>query len=78
MIIDNYNIRLGMAYARELIESSPANISAQPIIENLQRSLVNKPLAQRVGIMIVIGRLRENGLMAKFAPLLNSDGDVTV
>jgi hypothetical protein len=58
MIIDNYNIRLGMAYARELIESSPANISAEPIIENLQRSLVNKPLAQRVGIMIVIKRLK--------------------
>jgi len=59
MTIDNYNIRLGMAYARELIESSPANISAEPIIENLQRSLVNKPLAQRVGILIVIRKLRE-------------------
>lgn len=58
MTIDNYNIRLGMAYARELIESSPANISAEPIIENLQRSLVNKPLAQRVGILIVIRKLR--------------------
>lgn len=58
MIIDNYNIRLDMAYARELIESSPTNISAQPIIENLQRSLVNKPLAQRVGILIVIRKLR--------------------
>lgn len=77
MTIDNYNIRLGMAYARELIESSPANISAEPIIENLQRSLVNKPLAQRVGILIVINKLRANGLMAKFAPILNSDGDVT-
>jgi hypothetical protein len=65
MTIDNYNIRLGMAYARELIESSPANISAQPIIENLQRSLVNKPLAQRVGIMIVINKLRmEKGMTA--------------
>lgn len=78
MIIDNYNMLKGMAYARELIESSPANISAEPIIENLQRSLVNKPLAQRVGIMIVINKLRENGLMAKFTPILNSDGDVTV
>lgn len=77
-MIDNYNIRLGMAYARELIESSPANISAEPIIENLQRSLVNKPLAQRVGILIVINKLRANGLTAKFAPILNSDGDVTV
>lgn len=65
MIIDNYNIRLGMAYARELIESSPANISAAPIIDNLQRSLVNKPLAQRVGIMIVINKLRmEKGITA--------------
>lgn len=59
MIIDNYNIRLGMAYARELIESSPANISAKPIIDNLQRSLTNKPLAQRVGILLVIRKLRE-------------------
>lgn len=58
MIIDNYNIRLGMAYAREMIESSPANISAQPIIDNLQRSLANKPLAQRAGIMIVINKLK--------------------
>lgn len=65
MIIDNYNIRLGIAYARELIESSPANISAEPIIENLQRSLVNKPLAQRVGIMIVINKLKsEKGMTA--------------
>lgn len=64
-MIDNYNIRLGMAYARELIESSPANISAEPIIENLQRSLVNKPLAQRVGILIVINKLRiEKGMTA--------------
>lgn len=65
MIIDNYNIRLGMAYARELIESSPANISPEPIIENSQRSLVNKPLAQRVGIMIVINKLKsEKGMTA--------------
>lgn len=65
MIIDNYNIRLGMAYARELIESSPANISSQPIIENLQRSLVNKPMAQRVGIVIVINTLKsEKGMTA--------------
>jgi hypothetical protein len=69
MKLDNYNILLGMAYARELIESSPANISAQTIIENLQRSLVNKPLAQRVGIMIVIRKLREVPVVAHADPV---------
>lgn len=34
-------------------------------IENLQRSLANKPLAQRVGIMIVINKLKaEKGMTA--------------
>lgn len=62
-MIDNYNIRLGMAYARELIESSPANISAEPIIENLKRSLGNKPEAMQKGIESVIQLLEDTARM---------------
>lgn len=51
---DLYNFRLGQAFAREMIESAPSNLSVQPIIDKLLLSLSNKPKAQQDGIQSVI------------------------
>jgi len=51
---DLYNYRLGQSFAREMFETAPSNLSIEPIIENLKRSLGNKPPAQQAGIRSVI------------------------
>lgn len=51
---DLYNYRLGQSFAREMFETAPSNLSIEPIIANLQRSLGNKPPAQQAGIRSVI------------------------
>lgn len=54
MRLDQYNIRQGKMFAIELIAMAPANLSVQPIIDNLVKSMVNKPPAQQEGIRLVI------------------------
>lgn len=58
MRLDQYNIRQGKIFAIEMVAMAPANLSVQPIIDNLVKSLANKPPAQQEGIRQVIGHLQ--------------------
>ena len=51
---DLYGFRQGVDFARQMILDAPRNLSPKPIIENLMRSLGNKPPAQQEGIKSVI------------------------
>lgn len=53
-MVDQYLLNQGIQFAREMIMGSPRNISPEPIIENLRRSMANKPEAMQEGIRRVI------------------------
>ena len=51
---DHYLHNQGVQFARDMILDARGNLSAVPIIENLKRSLGNKPEAMQIGIQKVI------------------------
>lgn len=51
---DHYLHNQGVQFAREMILDAKGNFSAVPIIDNLKRSLGNKPEAMQRGIQKVI------------------------
>lgn len=55
---DLYIYRQGQEFAREMVASAPGNLSAQPIIQSLERSLANKPARFAEGIESIIAVLR--------------------
>lgn len=55
---DLYIYRQGQAFAREMVENAPGNLSVQPIIDNLLRSLGNKPERFADGVRSIIEVLR--------------------
>jgi len=56
---DFYGYRMGVAFAREMLESVRENISVAPVIENLQKAMGNKPPAMAAGIKSVIDLLED-------------------
>ena len=61
---DHYLHNQGVQFAREMILDAKGNFSAVPIIDNLKRSLGNKPEAMQIGIQKVI-RLLEEAMMVR-------------
>jgi hypothetical protein len=58
MKADLYIYRQGQAFAREMVATAPGNLSVQPIIDNLERSLANKPQRFADGVRSIIEILR--------------------
>lgn len=56
---DQYLYSQGLQFAREMILDARGNFSAVPIIDNLKRSLGNKPGEMQRGIQKVIGMLED-------------------
>ena len=56
---DHYLHNQGVQFAREMILDAKGNFSAVPIIDNLKRSLGNKPEAMQRGMLKVIAMLED-------------------
>lgn len=54
---DQYLQNQGVQFARDMILDAPGNLSPAPIIENLRRSMGNKPEEMQKGIRKVIALL---------------------
>jgi hypothetical protein len=54
---DQYLFNQGLQFARDMILDAPGNLSPAPIIENLKRSMGNKPAEMQKGIRKAIAIL---------------------
>ncbi len=57
---DHYLYNQGLQFARDMILDARGNLSAVPIIDNLKRSLGNKPESMQRGMLKVIAMLEDN------------------
>jgi hypothetical protein len=58
MRTDRYGYRQGVMFAQEMLQGISEQISLQPIIDNLERSLGNKPASFAEGVRSIIAVLR--------------------